>query len=149
MYLSGESAAAAAAAKDDRHPLPPPAQRAEARVFQSLTVSAVRTLVSRHAVRAGMDRSRSNDLVLAVNEIASNSVNHGGGWGVLGIWREGDALVCEITDRGRGDWSLPALRDPAPDTEDGYGLWLADRLCERVDVRSGRGGTVVRLEVGL
>ena len=133
--------------RPERNTPPVPRTSVEARVFQALTVSAVRTLVSRHALEAGIDRSRRNDLVLAVSEIATNSVKHAGGWGVLRVWRERDALVCEITDRGRGDWSLPALRDPAPDADGGYGLWLADQLCERVEVRSGRGGTVVRLEV--
>ena len=129
--------------------LPEAASQPEARVFQSLTVSAVRAVVSRHAAEAGMDPSSRNDLVLAANEIATNSVRHAGGWGLLRVWRETDALVCEVTDHGSGLGALPAPRSPEPDQVDGYGLWLAKELCERVDVSPAGNGTVVRLEMRL
>ena len=124
-----------------------PRVRPEVRVFQALTVSAVRSVVSRHAAEAGMDPSRRNDLVLAANEIASNSVRHAGGWGLLRVWRDDDALVCEVTDHGSGLGALPARGRPGPDQVDGYGLWLARELCERVEVSSAAGGTVVRLQM--
>jgi len=145
VYRCDESAGAT----PERDTLPAPRPSVEARVFQSLTVSAVRALVARHAAEAGLDPARTGDLVLAVNEIATNSVKHAGGWGVLRLWREAGVVVCEVRDRGCGDWSLPAVRDPTPDATGGYGLRLADRLCERVDARSSRGGTVVRLEMAL
>ncbi len=40
----------------------------------------------------GAGPSRRGDLVLAVDELASNSVRHGGGHGVLRLWRDDDAL---------------------------------------------------------
>ena len=122
---------------------------AEARVFQSLTVSAVRAVVSRHAAKAGMDAARRSDLVLAANEIATNSVRHAGGWGLLRIWREADALICEVTDQGSGLGALPAPRRPHTDQVDGYGLWLANKLCEQVEVSTAGGGTAVRLRMPL
>ncbi len=128
---------------------PPPPACADARVFQSLTVSGLRTLVSRYAAEAGMDASRRNDLMLAVSETASNSVRHAGGWGLLRIWRDAQTLVCEVTDHGSSLGALRVQRRPEPDQVDGYGLWLADELCERVEVSSTAGGTVVRLEMRL
>lgn len=118
-------------------------------MFQSLTVSAVRTVVSRHASEAGMEASRRSDLVLAVSEVASNSVLHADGWGALRVWREDEVLVCEVSDKGRPDRPLliPTARDP--EVADGYGLWLASQLCDRVEVRSSAGGTVVRVHMAL
>jgi anti-sigma regulatory factor (Ser/Thr protein kinase) len=124
-----------------------PPGRPEARVFQALTVSAVRAVVSRNAADAGMEDRRRNDLVLAVNEIATNSVRHAGGWGTLRMWREGDVLVCEVADKGTDGWAPLAPRSPEPDQVQGYGLWLANKLCERVQVHPTPGGTVVRLHM--
>ncbi len=132
-----------------RSGLPEPPARPEARVFQSLTVSAVRTVVSRHAADAGIDASRRNDLVLAASEVAGNSVRHAGGWGLLRIWRDAEVLVCEVTDHGSSLGALAVPRSPEPDRVDGYGLWLANQLADRVVVSSEDGGTVVRLEMRL
>ena len=147
VYRRDESAARPIAGSSDRSPKPP--SRPEARVFQSLTVSAARTLVARRAREAGMDAATANDLVLAVNEIATNSVRHGDGWGTLRIWREGERLVCEIANRGGPARVVAPPRSPGADRVGGYGLWLAERLCERVDFHPGRDGTVVRLHATL
>jgi serine/threonine-protein kinase RsbW len=133
----------------ERDVLPEPPQRPEARVFQALTVSAVRAVVSRQAAKAGMDAARRSDLVLAANEIATNSVRHAGGWGLLRVWRDADALVCEVADHGSGLGALPAPRRPQTDQAGGYGLWLANELCERVEVSAAGGGTTVRLRMPL
>ena len=58
-------------------------------------------LVARHATAAGLDPTLAADLVLAVDEVATNSLRHGGGRGMLRIWRDGGALVCEVRDAGR------------------------------------------------
>lgn len=126
-----------------------PRSRPEARVFQSLTVSAARALVAEHADRAGMEASRRNDLVLAASEIAANSVLHAEGWGTLRVWREGGSLVCEVADTGRLERLRSASPAGEPEQVDGYGLWLARRLCERVEVHPLPGGTVVRLRMPL
>jgi hypothetical protein len=45
-------------------------------------------------------------LVLAVDEVATNSLRHGGGRGTLRIWRDADAVVCEVRDAAAGcEWS--------------------------------------------
>lgn len=119
--------------------------RAQTRVFQSLTISAVRMLVSRRAAGAGMDAGRSHDLVLAVCEVASNSVRHARGRGVLRIWQEGDVLICEVTDRGRPARPLAGRDRPEPGQEGGYGLWIAGKLCDEVRVLQSDAGTLTRL----
>ena len=39
--------------------------------------------------------------MLAVNEIATNSIRHGGGRGTLRVWQERGSLICEVRDAGR------------------------------------------------
>ncbi len=60
----------------------------------------MRGLVTAHAARAGLAEGRAADLLLAVNEVATNSLLHGGGRGTVRLWREADALVCEVRDEG-------------------------------------------------
>lgn len=117
--------------------------------FQSTTLDAVRRFVSQRADDAGLDSARADDLVIAVNEAATNSVRHGGGGGVVRSWENDDELVCEIRDSGRIDELLVGRRRPASGGRGGHGLWLAHQLCDLVQLRSRRNGTVVRLHMRL
>jgi anti-sigma regulatory factor (Ser/Thr protein kinase) len=85
------------------------------------------------------------DLVLAVHELATNSIEHGGGSGLLRAWSEPDSVVLEVADDGIIDDPLIG-REPLLDlAEDGRGVWMVNHLCDLVQVRSSRGGTTVRL----
>jgi hypothetical protein len=81
-------------------PLPPPPAQARLLGFELDSLADVRRLTEHCAERAGLEIERTRDLALAVSELAANSVRHGGGRGILRIWRDGGALVCEIRDRG-------------------------------------------------
>jgi anti-sigma regulatory factor (Ser/Thr protein kinase) len=94
-----------------------------------------------------MPGERVDDLVLAVNELASNSIHHGGGHGMMRMWREGDALLCEVSDGGRISEPLVGRVHPRPDQWSGRGLWLANQLCDLVQIRSSDAGSVVRLHM--
>ena len=85
--------------------------------------------------------------MLAANEIASNSLEHGGGAGVLRFWSDPAAVVCEVADAGRLDDPLADRRLPARDGARGRGFWIANHVCDLVQVRSGADGTIVRLHV--
>ena len=74
---------------------------AAAQPFDEGTLAAVRARVREVARGAGLDDERAHDLVLAVSEIAGNSVRHGGGRGTLRVWSTAEAVVCEISDAGR------------------------------------------------
>ena len=125
--------------------LPEPPPDATPTTFHSDNVAELRSLVTFHAVLAGLSSDRTADLVLAVAEVATNSIRHAGGWGTLRIWQQHDALVCEISDRGHITDPLVGRRTPAADSGGGRGLWLANQLCDLVQVRSGPAGTTVRL----
>jgi anti-sigma regulatory factor (Ser/Thr protein kinase) len=130
-------------------PLSDPAEGARALEFTQRTLPAVRRAVSAWAGEAGLIGGRASDLVMAANEIATNSLRYGGGRGTLLVWRHHESVLCEVRDGGR--ITNPMVDRVRPDqlSSGGRGLWLANQLCDLVQIRSGGAGTVVRLHMRL
>ena len=129
--------------------LPPPPRPFDALAVERRTLREARALVARRATEAGLPGWRVQDTVRAVHELAANSVRHGGGHGVLRIWRTEDALVCEMRDRGHIADPLAGRRRPAPDAASGRGLWLATQVSDLLQIRTGPDGSVLRLVMRL
>ena len=115
--------------------------------FRLADLPTVRRLVTHNADAVGLGAGRSAELVAAVNEVATNSISHGRGGGDFRIWREPDALVCEIRDKGRFDKALGDRERPSPEVSAPRGLWLANQLCDLVQIRTLPDATVVRLHM--
>ena len=130
-------------------PLPDPPGRPGELGFGSGSLTGLRDLVSRHAIAAGLGPSRAADLVLAVDEVATNSLRHGGGRGTLRIWRERGALVCEVRDAGRIENPMVGRERPPPERDGGRGLWMVNQLCDLVQLRSFPNGATVRMHMYL
>jgi anti-sigma regulatory factor (Ser/Thr protein kinase) len=125
-------------------PLPPAPSSADAVPFEGADLAGLRGVVSRLAGQAGVGAAAREDLILAAHELATNSVIHGGGRGVLRAWTEPGAFVCEIEDAGLIEDPLVG-RDLLQElAENGRGIWMANQLCDLVQVRSGPDGTIVR-----
>jgi anti-sigma regulatory factor (Ser/Thr protein kinase) len=116
------------------------------RDFDFHTLVQVRHEVERCGVRAGLTDRELYLFVVAVNEVITNAVRHGGGKGRLSLWRDGHRLHCRVVDQGPG---IPpgshGERRPAPDTIGGRGLWLARQSCESLTVDTGAHGSAVTL----
>jgi anti-sigma regulatory factor (Ser/Thr protein kinase) len=125
-------------------PLPDPDAPVQERAFSIEELGAMRRFVSGWASEQLLDDERTEQLVLAVNELAANSIRHGGGTGKLRVWRESDTLLCEVRDRGQIDEPLVGRSRPTVEQEGGRGLWLVNQLCDLVQVRSSPAGSVVR-----
>jgi anti-sigma regulatory factor (Ser/Thr protein kinase) len=122
-----------------------------AEAFDQARVTELRHSVTSCAHASGLSGQRLDDFVLAVNELITNAVRHGGGRGWLRLWRQSGQLVCEVADHGRGI-STQRLGDrarPAPDTAGGWGLWLARELSDSMDVETGAAGTTVRISTAV
>ena len=126
-------------------PLPDPPAATRELAYRLDSIDEVRRLVAESAAAFGLDPSRRSNLVLAANEMATNSVRHGGGAGMLRIWEDSGSLVCELRDAGRIDEPLIGRERPTTVQEGGRGHWMANQLCDLVQVRSFATGTVVRL----
>ncbi len=128
-------------------PLDPAPADAYEVAFDRDALGAVRAFLSELAVDAGIASQRREDLLLAVNELATNSIRHGGGRGVLRTWTDADGLVCEVSDTGRIEAPLTGRMRPAAGGMSGYGLWLVNQVCDLVQVRASEAGSLVRMRV--
>ncbi len=112
--------------------------------FDRNRVTALRHVVASCAEAAGLGDGRLEDFVVAVNELLTNAVRHGGGSGRVELWRDNGSVVCEVTDRGGG---LQGSRPDRPtmDEPGGWGLWLAGELTDTIEIQTGPEGTTVRI----
>lgn len=125
--------------------LPPSPEDAVTLAFSADDLRPVREAVRQRAIAADVAYDHTDDLVLAVHEIATNSVVHGGGAGRVRIWATSDAFVVEIHDAGHLPDPLAGRLPPDLARIGGRGLWLAHRMCDLVQIRSNAGGTTVRI----
>jgi anti-sigma regulatory factor (Ser/Thr protein kinase) len=127
--------------------LPEPAGGVAGMPFHAQLLSELRALVREVAIRAGMNEERVAAVVLAANEVATNSIRYGGGSGRLRLWHEPGALVCEVRDAGHITEPLAGRTQPDEDQFGGRGLWMVNQLCDLVQIRSSGAGTVVRMHL--
>lgn len=127
--------------------LPEPPDGALEMAFTGERLIKVRREVTTFATASGLGVDRAGRLVTAVNEAATNSVVHGGGKGMLRIWREGESVVCEVADSGTYRHPLADRMRPSAAPGDPRGLWAANQLCDLVQIRTLAGATVVRLHM--
>ena len=133
--------------RDD--PMPPPAATSGTHLsaFGTTSLGEIRSAVAAFASSAGLAATRVDDFVLAINELAGNSLRHGGGEGEVELWVEGDTVVGEVRDRGSITDPLVGRRRPRPDQSGGRGLWIVNRVSDLVQIRSRPGSTVVRVHM--
>jgi anti-sigma regulatory factor (Ser/Thr protein kinase) len=122
--------------------LGPPDER---RTFGAWALNEVRASVAAMLTAAGFGDDRTDDVVLAVNEITTNAVEHGPGDAEIYLWSDADGFVVEVHDRGMLDNPLPGLIAPHPAEPRGRGVWIARQLCDSLHVWADPAGTHVRL----
>jgi anti-sigma regulatory factor (Ser/Thr protein kinase) len=110
-------------------------------------LSKVRSLVMQQSLAAGLTESRANDLVLAVSEVAANTLRHTDSSGTLIIWHDRHEIVCEVHDEGTIADPEAGRRRPSADATGGHGLWLVRQVCDLVELRSDRSGTTIRMHM--
>jgi anti-sigma regulatory factor (Ser/Thr protein kinase) len=127
--------------------MPEPRPPVETMSFSEGMLRAVRQWVADRGRAAGLDSFRTADLVLAVNELAANTLRHATGSGSLRLWNDGDRLVCEVRDQGH--MPDPGIGHRLPDAvpETGRGLYMVNRICDLVQVRTSTEGTAIRVHM--
>jgi anti-sigma regulatory factor (Ser/Thr protein kinase) len=111
-------------------------------------LSDLRESVRALATEAELPKARVEELVLAVTELAGNTVRHAGGGGRLALWIAPEGIVCEITDQGGGVQDpLAGLVPPRPGASAGMGLWIARQLSDSFAIGTDDEGTTVRIAV--
>lgn len=106
----------------------------------------VREIVRAVAVERIPDRV--DNAVLAVYEVAVNSIVHGGGHGLLRIDETPGALVFTVEDDD-GTGSAPRLSEVDTLSTSGRGLLIAQRLSDELTIESGASRTRVGVHLHL
>lgn len=122
-------------------PHPPGAARIS---FAAGELPKSRYFAVQEAERLGLAGVRLQDLTLAVAELTTNSVLHGGGSGTLRIWAEDERIVCEVRDHGRLTDPLAGRRPSSRDQPGGRGLLLVHYVADLVRVHTAEDGTTIR-----
>jgi anti-sigma regulatory factor (Ser/Thr protein kinase) len=112
--------------------------------------AAVRHFAAEHAHRAGLSAERVTEMILAVGELAGNTLVHTSGPGTLTVWATSNEIICQVHDGGHLRNPLAGTHRHDPDaTGAGSGLWMANQLCDLAEIRTGTGGTTIRLHFRL
>lgn len=119
------------------------------RHFRRDDLPTLRTFVGQQALRIGATDEQIEVLVLAVSELATNAVRHGGGGGRLRLWRGAVHIVCEVADSGPGMPPDAGMLPPPLAIDGGRGLWLVRALVDDVEIDSGVSGTTVAARLAL
>jgi anti-sigma regulatory factor (Ser/Thr protein kinase) len=125
--------------------LPEPPARAERMTYRLEDLATVRDRVF-HWAAGLVPVKRARELTLSVSEVATNSIQYGGGAGTLAFWCENGALVCDLRDSGVITDPFVGRSRPSSEQIGGRGLWFVHQLCDLVQIRSAPGrGTCVRM----
>ena len=105
-----------------------------------LTADEVRDVI---AEWDGVRRRNAADSAILAGEGGSAY----GARNLLRMWPTEGAVVCEIRDQGCIEDPLVGRKRPSLEDTSGLGLWLANQLCDLVQVRSSPEGSAVRVHV--
>lgn len=125
--------------------LPPPTPPVERFDIDRRNLADMRGFGRAAAERAGLDARRVDDLLLAITELAANAIRHGPGTGTVSVWRDADALLCEVDASGRIEDPLAGRAKPPPEHMEGRGLWIVHQLCDLVQIRSRGERSTIRV----
>jgi anti-sigma regulatory factor (Ser/Thr protein kinase) len=121
----------------------------ELRLMLDDTVTSARHTVDNAVATGGwLGPGRLDDLLLALTEVAGNSVRYGAGRRQLRLWAPGWGVVCEVADEGPGPANpLVGYCPPEDLPERGQGLWIAQQVCDRLSIEHRDGVTRVRFTI--
>lgn len=127
-------------------PAPPPAAAA---VAYDRELRPVRALVADAGRAAGLAPDRVTDLVIAVSEVAANTLRHTTAGGTVWLWHDQGEVICQVRDTGQITDPLAGRHPPARDLPDGKGLWLVNQVCDLTELQTSPDGTTIRLHMHL
>jgi anti-sigma regulatory factor (Ser/Thr protein kinase) len=110
------------------------------------SLARLRTLVTRRGAQAGLTIRRIEDAVAAISEAVVDAAVHGQ-QAMVRLWERPGLLVAELSEQRR--IAEPLSGRVCPEHEDApRGLWIANQLCDLVQLRNHDGGSTVRLHIG-
>lgn len=125
-------------------PLPSNPMAASYTLNRLADLSAARAFAAKYARWFGFSAADIADLQLIVNELASNSLQHGSGPCTVALWESDGQLICQVRDSGyladpmAGRWPL------THDDHQGRGLFVVNATADLVRIHSAVTGTTVQ-----
>ncbi|WP_134661610.1 MULTISPECIES: sensor histidine kinase [unclassified Amycolatopsis] len=138
---SGDYAPDAVVADYNRELPPPPGARSF--VVAEPDLVDLRAVTAETARRHGLPEDRVEDAVMAVSELAVNSVEHGSGAAMVRLGFADGELVCQVRDEGWLADPMAGRVPAAPDQVRGRGLLLVNHLADLVRMHSDPAGSTV------
>jgi anti-sigma regulatory factor (Ser/Thr protein kinase) len=129
-------------------PLPEPPAGLEVLTYRE-DPGRARAFAREKAQAAGLAEPKLTDLVIAVGELAANTLRHTGSSGTVQVWATATEVICEVRDSGHIRDVLAGRRRPAADAARGHGLYVVNQVCDLVETRTGSHGTTFRLHMAL
>jgi hypothetical protein len=134
----------------DTEPLPQPPATAAAFEFDG-DLRGLRRFITDSAAGHGVAGDPADMLALAVSEVGAYLKSHGpqqAARTAVRTWEQPGALVCDFHQPGLqiSDPFL-GLRPAELAPGDGDGLWLANQICDSMEIRSGPEGSTIQLQV--
>ena len=109
-------------------------------------LAALREFVRSCGVALGLSGSRRDLLALAVNELATNTLQYTDGGGTVRVWVDAGQVICDVLDTGPTR-TFGAM--PPPDSVRGRGLAIVERVVDEADIIASPEGTLVRIRMNL
>jgi len=124
----------------------PPAGAAEFGFDGSLR--GLRRFIASRADAYGVAGDRAEMLILAVSEVGAYLKNQGRGTATVRTWEQPGAVVCDFCQPGTSiSDPFLGLRPASLEPGAGDGLWLANQLCDWMEIRPGAEGCTIQLQV--
>ncbi|WP_214410035.1 sensor histidine kinase [Sphaerisporangium fuscum] len=131
-------------------PLPDPPRDAAPYTFRgTIALPAVRAFVAEHATAAGLRDQRLEEVLVAVNELATNTAEYTDEPGMITAWVENGSFVCQLDDFGRITDPLAGRVPPTDSATRGRGLLIVNELADLVRLHHRPSGTSIRVHFGL
>jgi anti-sigma regulatory factor (Ser/Thr protein kinase) len=112
-------------------------------VGEPADLADARRLGDRYGRLLGMSADRVADLMLVATELATNSLDHGGGACRLSFWYQAGHVVCEARDAGQWSDPLAGRRPPAAPGSGPYGLFVVNAIADLLRTHTTAAGTTI------
>jgi anti-sigma regulatory factor (Ser/Thr protein kinase) len=112
-------------------------------------MAGVRAFAREQATKFGLTLDRVDDFALAVTELATNSVRHGGGESTVRVWTDRESIVCQVNDNGHITDVLAGRTPVHANDPGGRGLLLVNRLADLVRTQTTSSGTAIQVRFDL
>jgi hypothetical protein len=109
---------------------------------------SLRRFIVAGASAHGLAGDRADMLVLAVSEVGGYLKNRWAAGATVQTWEQPGGIVCDFRQPGASiDDPFLGLRPAELVPGDGDGLWLANQICDWMDIRSDAEGCTIQLQV--